>query len=751
MAEESDLPLLNPVLRLQMEPALESRSGGGKGRDSIVYGRLEDQKKRLSGQAEKLYASRGDYVTFGGKILLIARMFSDSLAPSHTPTDLFAPLHGCRLVAPLHMSYLVEADLDQFDNVVAEIQSPRGYAVQADISRVSHIELFDDEARMRGRSIDDLWESAPESDGGRLFIVWLTPFRDRKAREVLFQRIAELSDDRTLLPVFSRGFLPSPGDDATRETRPAVVPRQSNIARAMRNYRNTGVGYTTVLVPDRGRLAALIASGAASRIDPVRRLMCTSPGEGLEPSLPLQLGNAPIVAVIDGGLHAPSYRPAEVWRARPLVPDHEADRRHGNGVSSLVVHAHAWNNNRNLPALECRIGTVQAVPHENSRYPLDEQELIDHLDATARTHSGGRVWNISANQSDTGPDEDVSFLGHEVRRVVREFDLLPIISIGNVSRHNSGRPSPPADCEAAIVVGGREADNDGNPAQACSVCLSGPGPDGMLKPDVSWFSTLRMIGGQVSTGSSYATPLISSLAAHTFDALRDPTPDLVKALLINATELDEHDRALGWGTPYNGHMPWSCAPGSVTLVWRARLEPGTAYYWNDIPIPPEFVRNGRLFGKARLTAVLNPLVSPFAGANYFSSRLETALQYVDKPGAEWSSLLGSMKESTIRESDAREELKKWYPVRCHSADFTKRGRQFAAASSFRLYARVFTRDLYQFGWQHHSQAGPQEVAFVLTLWSGEERRSIYDSTVQALGTFVESAVLEHEIEQEIEH
>ena len=749
MAEDHNLPLLNPVLSLQMEPEPESRTGGGKSRDSIVHGRLEDQRKKLISQAEELCASRTDLVTFGGRILVTARMFSDSLAPSHTPTDLFALKHGCQLVAPLHKGYLVEVNLDQFESIIAEMWNPRGYAVQADISRVADIRIFDDEARMRGRSIDDLWEAAPERDDGRLFIVWLTPFRDHQAREVLFQRLGELNDERTLLPVFSRGLLPSPGDETSRDARPAMMPRQSHIARAMRNYRNTGVGYTTVLVPDRGRLAALVASGATSRIDPVRRLKSNSPGEGPEPVPPLQLRNAPIVTVVDGGLHAPSYRPAEVWRASPLVPDHEADRRHGNEVSSLVVHAHAWNNNRNLPALECRIGTVQAITHENSRYLLDEQELVDHLDDTARRHLGGHVWNISANQNDPGPDEDVSFLGHEIRRIVREFNLLPVISIGNVSRHNSHRPEPPADCEAAIVVGGRESDSNGNPARACSVCLSGPGPDGMLKPDLSWFSTLRMLGGKVSTGSSYSAPLVSSLAAHAFHVLRDPTPDLVKALLINVAELDKHDPALGWGTPYDGYLPWGCAPGSVTLVWRARLQPGTAYYWNDIPIPPELVRNGRLFGKARLTAVLNPLVSPFAGANYFSSRLETALQYVDKPGAEWKSLLGSMKESTIRENDAREELKKWNPVRRHSASFDSRGRQFAG-NSFRLYARVFVRDIYQFGWRHHSQAGSQEVAFVLTLWSGEKRRSMYDSTVRALGTFVESAVLEQDIEQEIE-
>jgi len=118
----------------------------------------------------------------------------------------------------------------------------------------------------------------------------------------------------------------------------------------------------------------------------------------------------------------------------------------------------------------------------------------------------------------------------------------------------------------------------------------------MLKPDVSWFSELRVIGGAVAKGSSFPTAVVSSLAAHTFANLKEPTPDLVKALLINATERYEHDPALGWGTPYQGHLPWACSPGTVTLAWKAKLEPGANYYWNDIPIPPELIRNGKLSG-----------------------------------------------------------------------------------------------------------------------------------------------------------
>jgi hypothetical protein len=76
----------------------------------------------------------------------------------------------------------------------------------------------------------------------------------------------------------------------------------------------------------------------------------------------------------------------------------------------------------------------------------------------------------------------------------------------------------------------------------------------MLKPDVSWFSELRMIGGVIAAAGSYPTALVSSVAAHAFSNLREPKSDLVKALLINSAERGEHDAKVGWGTPYQGHM-----------------------------------------------------------------------------------------------------------------------------------------------------------------------------------------------------
>jgi hypothetical protein len=149
-------------------------------------------------------------------------------------------------------------------------------------------------------------------------------------------------------------------------------------------------------------------------------------------------------------------------------------------------------------------------------------------------------------------------------------------------------------------------------------------------------------------------------------------------------------------------------------------------------------------GGVNLTALLRPLVSPHGGANYFASRLETSIRR--QWNKKWLSIAGSMMESTLREEDAREDLRKWQPIRRQCADFSTGSGLAFSGQHLQLYARVYMRDLYQFGWQHHSQAGLQDVAFVLTFLSGDGNPAIYNSMVQALGNFVESAVINQEIE-----
>jgi hypothetical protein len=66
----------------------------------------------------------------------------------------------------------------------------------------------------------------------------------------------------------------------------------------------------------------------------------------------------------------------------------------------------------------------------------------------------------------------------------------------------------------------------------------------------------------------------------------------------------------------------------------------------------------------------------------------------------------------------------------------------------RLYARVFVRDLFQFGLARNDEVEPLQVAFVLSLSDGTDGSDLYNEMRASLGTFVESAVLDQEIEIE---
>lgn len=746
MAKErnpGERPVLNPALRLMREPVPKPVTGRSPTEAQIHFERLERQRVVLSTAVAAIRAAPPRL--HAGRLHLRVRMFDDSLAPTYLPRGIFGAKTQTHIVAPIKSGYLVEAALDGLNALSDEIKNGSAVDARVAISRVREIEAQSTTSVFLGRDVNLLWDRAIVGEAGSLFTVWLPPFVNVAARDSVIAELASMERKGMIHSVFTTVTMArGSGLDVTA----LHVSRQAesaSLAQVAREYRTKRVAKLTLAVASVGALAQLAASGASYRIDPVVPLQVQTFPAAPDPDRPVpQEDWHPVVAIVDGGMTARSYASMEAWRAPSLVSDVDANTVHGNRVSSLAIHGYAWNSHLRLPELICRVGTVQAIAKEGRGHESRER-FLSYLREVVKAHASEcKVWNMSFNESTFPGDEQVvSELGHGIRLIAREYGILPVVSVGNVSERGHGRVCPPGDCEASLTVGGRIAVDD-MPDAHCPVCVVGPGPDGMLKPDLSWFSTLRAVGGKPATGSSFATPLVASLAAHAFQALKNPTPDLVKALLINSADQESFDSRVGWGTPWQDVTPWSCSSGTVTLVWTATLSKGQAYYWNDIPIPPEMVRDGKLFGRASLTAVLAPLVSGLAAANYFSSRLEVALQTAG-PRRTHINLLGTMRESVTREREARAELAKWHPVRRHNKSF-KRGRVLHS-DVMRLYARVFTRDTYQFEQEDVDQ--PQQVAFVLTLTAPTANDDIYSSMTARLGAYVESAVLEQEVEMEI--
>lgn len=729
-------PITNPVIKLLKAPTPKSVQGGGKNAKGIKES-LEQKRESLSKKVKKIHDSDLDKYTFGGVTHLLAKMDDDALSPSWTPTDIFDSRSDCRIISPAYQGFLIEISRTSVISLYNQIKNSTNVKDQVDISRIASIDIFDGDETLRGSTTEDLWQSMPQNGESKSINIWLKPFKNKAARKELTEKLKALLKTQPL--AFGHPEFDSSPHSATSD--------YDALSEVIENYLLDGHADFSLQISTKNDLEHLVSSGAIYRIEAAPNISVShNPGSGQEPSPKRIPADSPTVVIIDGGVNASSYVHLEKMNLTPLVSVRDANIIHGNKVASLVCHAHAWNNNRRLPTLDCTYISAQVICKDSVPKTPNHGQLIRYLEQVAKlTSEHAKVWNLSFNTvASLSTKDEVSRLGHRISKIARKFGILPIISAGN-AYHNphKGTLCPPADCEASLTISGRVFNLiTKKPGKKCSLSLKGPAPAGMKKPDLAWYSELRVLGGTTEKGTSFSTPLVSSLAAHTFANIKNSSPDLVRALLINRGELFSHNNELGWGTPWqDDQLPWHCPQGNVTLAWTSKLQPGFYYYWNDIPIPPEMIENGKFVGTVALTAVLKPLISESVGENYFSSRLQVALQATSKSGSTIN-LAGNMKEDKEKEAIARAELSKWSPVRNHYKDHSGTG---VLGTKMKLCARIFTRDLYQFDMSHHSELPPQEVSFVLTLRAPDGAESIYDSAVNAMKSEIESAVVNQEI------
>lgn len=101
------------------------------------------------------------------------------------------------------------------------------------------------------------------------------------------------------------------------------------------------------------------------------------------------------------------------------------------------MSGYAWNNNLNLPKLQCSYISAQAIAKRGVLKQPTPDQFLNYLRMVAdKTSSIAKVWNLSFNEDAPHYNcNEISYLGHKISLLAREFGILPVISIGNVSKN----------------------------------------------------------------------------------------------------------------------------------------------------------------------------------------------------------------------------------------------------------------------------------------------------------------------------
>jgi hypothetical protein len=315
----------NPLLQLVTRPRRERVTGGSKDPKKIKPDLYTRREKSLADAIKALKKSSAlARATHGGHVLLWASMAPDSLAATHTPSDLFDEGVDARLVSAWRMGYVVDITVSALDKLLRRVQNPTNNLQRCDIFRIENLELFA-AVLLRTVNIDRDWSKAEDSGTGiRGFITALPAFIDRNAHASVISAIQSvLSADRGVLIASQQQLIESGDNDQADVFLPETTwlaeadARQALQAILAHWPRRLVLGLSSASL-----LPRLIESGSIVRWEPVQTLRPTLPGAGPEPDPVLPaLSQEPIVGIIDGGYHASRYKDVVAWRQTPpLVP-----------------------------------------------------------------------------------------------------------------------------------------------------------------------------------------------------------------------------------------------------------------------------------------------------------------------------------------------------------------------------------------------------------------------------------------------
>ena len=381
----------------------------------------------------------------------------------------------------------------------------------------------------------------------------------------------------------------------------------------------------------------------------------------------------PLVGIIDSGTD-PNNPHLQAWvesRYEAAVPRSMQNNEHGSFVAGLLAHARLLNNgNPAFPDCPCKIVDVVALDRKER---IDEYDLRNVIDDALERFPNVPVWNLSLSmEGRTCENERFSRLGKFLDSRSQSRHVQFVNAAGNYAdaglrpwpppkmTGDDDRICPPADAVRSITVGSVTHKHDMNSVVTSDGAPSpftrrGPGAAYHLKPEVSHVggnctantdcvqTGVVSIGGNnniaENVGTSFATPLISALAAGIWQEINVGSqvtePTFMKAMLLHAAFVrnaplnEELVRYVGLGCPPDLPEILNCRQSSATMFFDVNVGVRKQMFeLRPFPIPACMTSTGKLAGEIFMTLLYDPPLDRRFSVEYCRTNVTASLGIV---------------------------------------------------------------------------------------------------------------------------
>jgi hypothetical protein len=466
--------------------------------------------------------------------------------------------------------------------------------------------------------------------------------------------------------------------------------------------------------------------------------------------------NYPLVGIIDSGIDPDDkYLSPWVWGRMDMLDGKEADYSHGTMVASLAINSFTLNNSdERFPKTQVEIVDVVAFPKDGDLTLVD---LMDIIEKSVKTYPEVKVWNLSLGTPFPCDEQSFSELGHFLNTLHDQNGCLFIIASGNYveqpqrewppqnGMNGSDRVSMPGDSVRSLTVGSLAHKDHSNTVvkelDPSSFSRCGPGPSFTPKPDLAHFggncdsnldfSQVGVLGIGVggsrveNIGTSFATPIVSSMAANVWQELEvngsiDPTPERIKALLIHGSLLQEgrittdETRYKGFGHPASVEDMIACENSEATFLFEVDTKEGESFGREPFVIPEGMrTEDGKFAGEVIMTLVYSPLLNYEFPSEYCRSNVDVRFGVWD--GKSFTGKIPQLKsKSEMYEKALVENGFKWSPVKVYKKSF-----KGIAADDWKLILEVMRRA------EEKPLEAPQRAVALITLRSLDPTAQVY--------------------------